>query len=393
MGKVKIALVTQFPREPSAPLGGVEAVSVNLTKHLSAYKELDVHVVTQSTSVKEYTSGKWENATIHWLPRPGGGQLANVIWLSKRIVWDILEDIRPDLVHAHDSYGILMTGNNAFPCVFTVHGFIHGDTLLSGRRFARVRSWIWKYFEERTWRDQPNVISISPYVRERVSRVARGTVYDIENPVAASFFDVARDEARPDTVFSSAVLSPRKNPIALVKAIGHLVKDGYTPVLRLAGTITNEAYGIELKRVIADMDLGSHVTLLGNIPTTQVREELAQATVYALVSLEENSPMGIAEAMAAGVPVVTSNRCGMPYMVRNGETGYLVDPSSPSQIAYRLQRLFDDRALRLRLGHNASLFAKQWFHPEAVARRTQATYDDILRRRVSLPIDNAFQGG
>jgi glycosyltransferase involved in cell wall biosynthesis len=388
--KVKIALVTQFPGEPTVPLGGVEAVSVNLTRHLAEYEDLDVHVVTQGTDVGEYTSNKWENATIHRLPRPAGGQLANVVWLSKRIISDMLERIRPDLVHAHDSYGILTAGNTAFPRVFTVHGFIHGDTLLSRRRFARVRSRIWKYFEERTWRDQPNIISISPYVRERVSRMARGTVYDIENPVSAQFFDIARDQARTDTVFSSAVLSPRKNPIALVKAIGHLVKGGHNPRLRLAGTVTNEAYGNELQRVIADMDLGSHVTLLGNIPTTQVRDELAQASVYALVSLEENSPMGIAEAMAAGVPVITSNRCGMPYMVRNDETGYLVDPFSPSEIAYRLMRMFDDSALRLRLGHNASLFAKQWFHPEAVARRTRATYDDILHRRVLTPTSHAL---
>ena len=389
MVKFKVALVTQFPVDPTAPRGGVEAVSVNLARHLSEYEDLDIHVITQSSGLREYTRDNWEDATIHRLPRPAGGELANVVWLSRRIISDMLERLRPDLVHAHDSYGILTAGNTSFPRVFTVHGFIHGDTLLSRRRFARVRAWIWKYFEERTWRDQPNLISISPYVRERVSRVVRGTVYDVENPVSAQFFDIPRDQARPDTVFSSAVLSPRKNPIALVKAVGLLVRDGYNPVLRLAGTVTNEAYGSELERVIADMNLAGHVTLLGNIPTTQVRDELARASMYALVSLEENSPMGIAEAMAAGVPVITSNRCGMPYMVRNDETGYLVDPFSPSQIAYRMRQLFDDDALRSRLGHNASLFARQWFHPEAVARRTRATYEDILHRRANAPREGA----
>lgn len=84
--------------------------------------------------------------------------------------------------------------------------------------------------------------------------------------------------------------------------------------------------------------------------------------------------MGIEEAMAAGVPVVTSDRCGMPYMVRDGETGFLVDPRDPLEIADRLGELLAGDELRGRLGQRARQIALERYHPDAVAARTAEVY-------------------
>ena len=102
------------------------------------------------------------------------------------------------------------------------------------------------------------------------------------------------------------------------------------------------------------------------------------ASVFALLSFEEGSPMGIAEAMAVGVPVVASNRCGMPYMVRDGEGGCLVDPCNPEDIARRLQDLLQGNALRTRMGEKARQFALDRFHPDHMARRTGDVYERAI---------------
>ena len=84
------------------------------------------------------------------------------------------------------------------PRVFTIHGFIYGDTLVSNRKFARARSWLWKHYETRAWADQPHIISISPYVRERLAGIATGVIHDIDNPISEPFFAIERREkARP----------------------------------------------------------------------------------------------------------------------------------------------------------------------------------------------------
>ena len=91
--------------------------------------------------------------------------------------------------------------------------------------------------------------------------------------------------------------------------------------------------------------------------------------------------MGIEEAMAAGVPVVASNRCGMPYMVRDGESGYLVDPNDPEDIADRLGRILGDDALRQSMGAKSRQIARDRFHPAAVARRTREVYRRAIHDR------------
>ena len=88
--------------------------------------------------------------------------------------------------------------------------------------------------------------------------------------------------------------------------------------------------------------------------------------------------MGIAEAMAAGVPVVASDRCGMPYMVRHGETGFLVDPQDVEELAARLAVLLGDPGRRRRMGELARTLARDRFHPDVVARRTLDVYRDAV---------------
>src|SRR5581483_1621214 len=147
-------------------------------------------------------------------------------------------------------------------------------------------------------------------------------IHDVENPIAPLFFDVPRRESG-QTVFSAAVVSPRKNTLALVDAVAQVAAAGVDVTLRLAGPVVDEAYAARVRARIDEHGLGPRTTWLGSIGPDEVRRELASASLFALVSLEENAPLAIEEAMAVGVPVVTSNRCGMPYMVRHAETGYL----------------------------------------------------------------------
>ena len=88
--------------------------------------------------------------------------------------------------------------------------------------------------------------------------------------------------------------------------------------------------------------------------------------------------MAIEEAMAAGVPVVTSNRCGMPHMVADGASGFLVDPGDPDDIARRMGQLLTDDQLRRSMGRKSQEIAKERFHPAAVARRTLEVYQQAV---------------
>ncbi len=137
-----------------------------------------------------------------------------------------------------------------------------------------------------------------------------------------------------------------------------------------------------VKRFIKDQGLEDKVKLLGRINSYKVKENLKQAAVFSMVSLEENSPICIEEAMAASVPVVTSNRCGMPYMVENSRSGYLVDPHNEQQIGVFLKELLTDIELNRRMGQRGREIAWGRFHPRTVAQKTREVYLKIIDGRL-----------
>ena len=364
--------MTSFPADVSAPRGGVEAVSVNLVDALLVYEHLDIHVITTDRGRTKPEVGTWKRATIHRLPQRAKRILVDATGPGRRQMHDYLWRLRPDVVHAHDVYGLMVKGLD-LPRVLTIHGFIHGDTLVSSDSFARARSWLWKKAESLAWADHPHIISISPYVRERLTGIARGAIHDIENPIAPEYFDVPRRE-HGLTVFSAAAVCRRKNTLALIDAFARVVEDGVDARLRLAGAATEPSYGLLVHERIRALGLDARVDRLGSIDSSAIRRELATASVFGLVSLEENAPLGIEEAMAVGVPVIASNRCGMPYMVRHGESGYLVDPQNVEDMSRRLRQLLGDARGRRVMGDCARMIARERFHPESVARRTRDVY-------------------
>lgn len=381
--RLRLAVATSFPADPTRPHGGVQAVCVNLVRALARFEDLDVHVVTTDPACPAPVTTSWQGATIHRLPWHGKHVLTHATGPDRQRLAAYLLDLAPDVIHAHDFYGI-MTQGLPLPRVFTIHGFIHADTLYAAERFARLRAWFWKRAETACWAEQPHIISISPYVREYLKGLTTATIHDIDNPIDARCFQVPRSE-QPQTIFSAALVCPRKNTLGLLQAFALLAGDLPQARLRLAGAFIDPSYEHRVRAFIDGGSLASRVDLLGPVDTDRIREELGKASVFALVSLEEGAPMGVAEAMAAGVPVVTSNRCGMPYMVRDGESGYLVDPTDPHDTADRLRTLLADDTLREQMGCTGRLIAQDRFHPDRVAVRTRQVYLRALRQKGRAP--------
>jgi len=374
--RIRVAIVTDFPRNPDDPCGGVQAVSIHLVRGLSKLNGLDIHVVTEDPGCSKPEQAQWDKIPIHRLPRKSRYTLINAIGPARRQMISYLQKLAPDVVHAHDVYGLMIQGLS-IPRVFTIHGQIYKDTRVSGGRFPRLRSVLWKYIEQNGWANQPHVISISPYVREQLAGIVKGTIHNIDNPIGEDYFKLERKE-EPTRIFCAAAICPRKNTLMLVKSFTRLLESGINAQLRLSGG--GESKYIDLiYHFIHEQGLDKNIKLLGRVSYETIQNEMAHASVFILVSLEENSPMGIEEAMAAGVPVITSNRCGMPYMVRDCESGFLVNPNDPNDIARRLEQILTNDQLRCAMGVKGREIALERFHPAKVAARTREVYLRAIR--------------
>jgi glycosyltransferase involved in cell wall biosynthesis len=184
--------------------------------------------------------------------------------------------------------------------------------------------------------------------------------------------------------FGSADFS---SALPLTVAVGRLItKKGFADLIRACGLIAERGKSFrceiigegpfenELRHQIEQLNLQKHVALAGAKPQLEVRQRLAAANVFVLPSIidpdggMDNLPTVIMEAMATGLPVISTNIGGIPEMVVENETGFLLEPADAVGLANAIDRLIDDRLLAQRLGHAGYQRAQQLFSIERNVR-------------------------
>jgi glycosyltransferase involved in cell wall biosynthesis len=119
--------------------------------------------------------------------------------------------------------------------------------------------------------------------------------------------------------------------------------------LRLVG---DGPQGPALRKAVAAHGLQDKVVFVGELPTEGVRAELAKADIFCLPSFSEGLPVSIMEAMATGVPVVTTWIAGIPELAENGVSALCVPPGRADALGQALRRLSDEPETREKLAHN-----------------------------------------
>ena len=151
-------------------------------------------------------------------------------------------------------------------------------------------------------------------------------------------------------VVSTGRLEYVKGFVFAFLGIQQLVKEGIDVEYRIVGGGKEEEH---LKFLIQRLGLDNHVRLLGPLSPDKVGLELAQADLYLSSSLSEGISNAVLEAMAIGLPIVSTNVGGMPEVIENGLTGLLVEPYAPEQIADSIKRFIEDPNLKVRCSAKA----------------------------------------
>ena len=125
-----------------------------------------------------------------------------------------------------------------------------------------------------------------------------------------------------------------KGHIVLLEAAAILKKKGIAFLFVIAGEGKLRQH---LEVVIEDLRLERYVRLLGQ--RDDIPELMAAADVFVLSSLWEGLPLVVLEAMASGLPVVSTNVGGVPELVVDNETGFLVPPENPQLLAEAIERM------------------------------------------------------
>jgi glycosyltransferase involved in cell wall biosynthesis len=166
--------------------------------------------------------------------------------------------------------------------------------------------------------------------------------------------------------------------VDLIVALARVRGSHPETTLRVAGGAPDPKYLDLVKRAIAHHELAGQVTLLGQLTHDELMEEYKRSAFLVLPSAQETSPMVIAELMALGKPVVATRVGGVPDLVEDGRTGFLVEPGDTPDLAERMLKLLSDPALRAAMGKLARERADQQFRNPFVAKRVHEVYRQAI---------------
>lgn len=183
--------------------------------------------------------------------------------------------------------------------------------------------------------------------------------------------ELGLSDAAPVLV-QTATLRPQKAVEVMIAATA-LVRRTH-PDVRLL--VAGEGDTAALLQVASAHGVGDAVSLLG--PRGDVPDLLAAASVGVLSSDFEGMPLAVLEYMAAGLPVVATDVGGVPEIVHDGETGFLVAPRDPPALAERIGRLLDDPALARAMGERGRHRQQEAFSREAMVGAVTALYLRLL---------------
>lgn len=174
----------------------------------------------------------------------------------------------------------------------------------------------------------------------------------IHSGVAEEYFNaLPTRRAKPYVLYVGAI-EPRKNLATLLDAWG-----GLRPDLRNAFDLVTAGPMGWADRALRDR-IRAETTYLGYVPESELPGLTAGAAAFVYPSLYEGFGFPVAQAMAAGVPVVTSNVSSLPEIA--GEGALLIDPRSESELAAALTRLLESETLRAELGKQGRARAQNY---------------------------------
>jgi colanic acid/amylovoran biosynthesis glycosyltransferase len=208
------------------------------------------------------------------------------------------------------------------------------------------------------------------FLRERFPGSAN-RIHRIYNGLDLTPFQRADFSSTPPLIVAVGRLIAKKGFLDLLRACRSLRERGKSFRCEIIGEGPLEQ---ELREKIAQLDLQDCVELPGAKPQHEIREHLAAATAFVLPSVidpdggMDNLPTVIMEAMATGLPIVSTFIVGIPEMVIQNETGFLVPPGDVAALTGAIERLIDDIGLARRFGERGFQRAGELFSIEKNVR-------------------------
>ena len=376
---MKIALIGSYPLSTDCIHGGVESSVYGLAKALSV--EHEVHVLDMPRPKIAKDSSQDGNIHVHRFINAYGKQLLSL--MSVRDMVSTINDINPDVCHIHGSnpvsymlYKKLKKNNHRV--LITIHGLSYIEHKNIYQSKPTLKNWfkyrLYSCFEFKLLQSVPVAIVDTGYVLEALKTYPTKRLPElhiIPQGVDDVFYSLPKDQHDSSRLLSVGTISPRKGHLYTVQSFEQLRESGVCATLSIVGSIADTTYYNEVKSHIEQSKYARDIALITNCPQQKLLELYTQSGVFVLHSQEESQGIALCEAMACGLPIVSTRVGGIPWVVKEWRTGFLTTYENVEDFSSCIAKAIDK---------------EQWlkFSNEAVSESEQYHWRNIAENVLNL---------
>jgi glycosyltransferase involved in cell wall biosynthesis len=327
--------------------------------------------------------------------------------MSFDLITSLWNEENVDIIHSHalgriGGIGLTVARKRKIPFVVSVHGGVFDLPEHVKKSFTETSSsgWEWgKLFgllfqSHRLFGDADAIITCNQkeasllqekYPAKRVAVQSHGVPFNL-------YEKDHRDEVRqayPQIIGREALVSVGridsiKNQAWLVEQAPAIFSRHPNAVMVLAGSCTEEAYGIALNKKIQELGLADRVILTGGLPPNDPRliGLMQESAALLLPSVSETFGLVILEGWAAGATPISSRTSGAKALVKQGENGFLFDLDRPETFHAAVDALLADKPRSRAMAQIGHEEVRRNFSVHAVAGKMKALYQELIEQRL-----------
>jgi glycosyltransferase involved in cell wall biosynthesis len=339
--------------------------------------DVEVHVISCIRQAIKSPYKVGDNIYFHSVLVPKIGWMSSGYYGCSRAIRSLCAKLKPDIVHGQGTerdcaMAAVLSG---LPNIIT----LHGNMRVHARRAEHRKSiyhQLAAVLETFCLKRANGVVAISSYTEQLVTGLASKT-WLLPNAVDSRFFDIILSPPPIPRFLFVGSLDERKNPLGLLKACAPFLKANRC-TLALAGQFDPAGeYGMAFQREAHGL---LNIDYLGFLGRDKLAAEFAKSSAIVLPTFEDNCPMVVLEAMAAGLPVAASRVGGVPDLVDHQITGLLFDPQKMENMRECIELLISNPEFRSTAGQAGKKKAREKFHPSRIAQRHVEIYQQVLEK-------------
>ena len=285
------------------------------------------------------------------------------------LLWTF-RDKSADIVHAPVDYACFSRHGDT-PLVSTVHGFMLDDEVSSSSSMIRKIHYKTdlKYFYKKSLSISKKVVCVSHYLKNKIISELnhQGNIEVIHNGIDTDNFKplgTNKSENKIILLFVGNLRKAKGTHIlpALLDQLGNKYKLLYTSGMKNNRTVIRH----------------NNAHCVGSVSHNEMPELYNSADILICPSIREGFGLGIAEAMACGLPVVATNCSAIPELIIDGEGGYLCEPDDVNHFSERINTLANSHVLRKEMGAFNRATAVEKFHVDLMVNKYKLLFEEVL---------------